>query len=83
MVEIGRQHSKGHPPLAVQTRRAKGVGDGGRRVLHQQGALQRQHHHLDDRTAAALEIAAIADLGLQAISKRIEGPDGVRADGIR
>jgi hypothetical protein len=45
-------------------RRAKGVGDGGRRVLHQQGALQRQHHHLDDRTAAALEIAAIADLGL-------------------
>ena len=46
-------------------------------MLHQQGALQRQHHHLDDRTAAALEITAIADLGLQAIGKRIEGPDGV------
>src|SRR5438552_18908329 len=41
-------------------------------MLHQQGALEGERHHLDDVSATGLQVVAVAELALETIGESIE-----------
>ena len=56
-----RERAVGEAGGAVQARGAERVGDRGRRVAHEQRALQREREVLDDAARAVLERLGVAE----------------------
>jgi len=62
--------------LAGEPRGAESIGDEGRRVAHQQRALRRQRQLLDQPPRPDLEIAAVAELGVDVGEPGVEATVG-------
>ena len=63
------QRAERAAPVAVEPRGAEGVGDGRVGVAHEQRALQRERHPLDDPPRARLGVLEVGQLGLQRVGE--------------
>ena len=68
------------PCVAGEAGGAEGVGDRGRRVAHEQRALQREREALDDPPRAVLELRAVAQLGAHALDEGVQARVGARGE---
>ena len=71
-VDAGRERAVLQAGVAGEAGGAERVGDGGRRVAHEQRALQREGHALDDAPGALLDRVRVAELVAQRRGERIE-----------
>ena len=71
-VEPVRQGAEGPAPVAVEPRRAEGVGHGRRRVAHEQAGLEREGHHLDHAAGDRLELAQVGQTTRELVGEGVE-----------
>src|SRR5581483_1860972 len=57
--------------VAPEPRGAEGVGDGARRVPHDERALEREREPLDETPRARLERVEVAELALQVVDEEV------------
>src|ERR1700680_154766 len=75
-----RQGPEGRAPIAAQTRRAEGIGRGGRRVPDQQRSLKEQRHALDRTPRSRLDPRRAAG---EVLAQRREGAIEMRVGTAR